>query len=138
MKDLKSNVVVLNITNHNLTSEQLHDLNNLFGNVSVQEMPSELKSLWSNINPYWDRDAVQKNVIIPILEWAGGIKNSHDAVVAIVQGESVATCITVNELKLNGITPLAATTQRVSAEITKEDGTVQKTNIFKHVRFRNF
>lgn len=54
---------------------------------------------------------------------------------AMIDGPSYLIPHLVKELKEMGVTPLFSSTEKVSIEEPQLDGSVQKTDIFKHVKF---
>lgn len=125
------------ILNHPLSSEQIEDLSKTWGvNFdAIISLPPELKTLWANIPPEADDVQVCAHVQ-PIINWARskdiGLLPSD---IIIIGGELVATLAVIAGMDKD-ILPVCATTRRESVEKTMPDGSVQKTNVFRHVRFR--
>lgn len=125
------------VLNHSLSKEQIEDLDKAWG-VSpdaVITLPPELKALWANIPPEADDIQVCAHVQ-PIINWA----RSRDigllpGDMVIIGGEIVATLAVMAGMDKD-ILSVCATTRRESVEKTMPDGSVQKTNVFRHVRFR--
>lgn len=127
------------ILNHPLSPEQIEDLSRTWGvnsdDNAIITLPSELKTLWANIPPEAD-DVQVFNHVQPISNWA----RSKDigllpGDMIIIGGELVATLAVIAGMDKD-ILPVCATTRRESVEKTMPDGSVQKTNVFRHVRFR--
>lgn len=125
------------VLNHPLSSEQIEDLDRTWGVKSdaIITLPPELKQLWANIPPEAD-DIQVFNHVQPISNWA----RSRDigllpGDMVIIGGELVATLAVIAGMDKD-ILSVCATTRRESVEKTMPDGSVQKTNVFRHVRFR--
>lgn len=127
------------ILNHPLSPEQIEDLSRTWGinsdDNAIISLPSELKALWANISPEAD-DVQVFNHVQPLVNWA----RSRDidllpGDMIIIGGELVATLAVIAGMDKD-ILPVCATTRRESVEKTMPDGSVQKTNVFRHVRFR--
>ena len=125
------------ILNHPLSTEQIEDLSKTWGvnSDAIITLPQELKQLWANIPPEADDVQVCMHVQ-PLVNWARsrdiGLLPSD---MIIIGGELVATLAVIAGMDKN-ILPVCATTRRESVEKTMPDGSVQKTNVFRHVRFR--
>lgn len=123
---------LLVLFSHKLTKEQIEDSTN---NLKVNEiitLPEDLQKIWSNVSPYLDNKALLKE----IHDFITKKLSSEDY--ALVQGEWGYVYDTVNFCKENNIIPIYATTERVVSESTQEDGTIEKTSIFKHVMFKRY
>lgn len=125
------------ILNHPLSKEQIEDLSRTWG-VNFDDiisLPPELKTLWANIPPEAD-DVQVFNHVQPISNWARskdiGLLSGD---MIIIGGELVALLAVIAGVDKD-ILPVCATTRRESVEKTMPDGSVQKTNVFRHVRFR--
>lgn len=125
------------ILNHPLSTEQIEDLSRSWGvnSDAIITFPPELKQLWANISPEAD-DVQVFSYVQPIINWA----RSKDigllpGDIIIIGGELVATLAVIADMDKD-ILPVCATTRRESVEKTMPDGSVQKTNVFRHVRFR--
>lgn len=125
------------ILNHLLSPEQIEDLSRTWGvnSDAIITLPPELKSLWANIPPEADDVQVCMHVQ-PIINWA----RSRDigllpGDMIVIGGELVATLAVIAGMDKD-ILSVCATTRRESVEKTMPDGSVQKTNVFRHVRFR--
>lgn len=127
------------ILNHSLSPEQIEDLSRTWGvnseDNAIITLPPELKALWANIPPEADDVQVCMHVQ-PIINWARskdiGLLPSD---MIIIGGELVATLAVMAGMDKD-ILSVCATTRRESVEKTMPDGSVQKTNVFRHVRFR--
>lgn len=115
-----------NVTNHNLTSEQIADIKNKFNIDEVVDLnPGE-------VDPEASSAQVNNHATNII---ANGNFSLGD--VAMVQTEQTLVFCLVSALQELGVRCVVATTRRESAEKTLPDGSVVKTNVFKHVRFRD-
>lgn len=125
------------ILNHPLSKEQIEDLSKTWGvnSDAIITLPPELKQLWANIPPEAD-DIQVCNHVQPLVNWAGskdiGLLSGD---LIIIGGELVATLAVIAGMDKD-ILSVCATTRRESVEKTMPDGSVQKTNVFRHVRFR--
>ena len=127
------------ILNHSLSSEQIEDLSKTWGvnsdNNAIITLPPELKTLWANIPPEAD-DVQVCNHVQPLVNWA----RSRDIGLLpgdlIIIGEELVATLAVIAGMDKDILAVCATTRRESVEKTMPDGSVQKTNVFRHVRFR--
>lgn len=125
------------VLNHPLSPEQIEDLSKTWGvnSDAIITLLPELKTLWANIPPEADDVQVCMHVQ-PVIDWA----RSKDigllpGDIIIIGGELVATLAVIAGMDKD-ILPVCATTRRESVEKTMPDGSVQKTNVFRHVRFR--
>lgn len=118
----------INVTNHNLTGEQLADIKNVYGidEVDIIDLnPGE-------VDPEANLGEVN-NLATNII--ANGNFAAGD--VAMVQTEQTLVLCLVSALQQLGVRCVVATTRRESAEKTLPDGSVVKTNVFRHIRFRD-
>ena len=153
-------MLFINITNHGLTADQIADAKNRFGVEEFFELPSELKARWAAVPTVAEVEELQAstnpgNFVDPVealcwdvAKWVAGVTKTPSArVVALIQGDLGAVIRTAQMLK-NGhffsnvadkldIEFVYATTRRESVETVQQDGSVVKTNVFKHAGFRN-
>jgi hypothetical protein len=94
-------------------------------------IPKELAMIWGSIPPHGDLRDVKSHVW-PILNWLDAIK--PDTI--WVQGEMTAVAVIWGWARDHGCKAVVATTERCSVEVTEPDGSVKKTAVFKHCRFR--
>lgn len=125
---------LLCVFSHKLTEEQKEDAKSSLGVEEFIPLPTELQQVWSNIDPTWGDKEVEE-AIQPILNW---LSKADALSYVLVQGEFTATASIVAHSLNCGLIPVVATTARVVEEITGKDGSVQKTSVFKHVRFRRY
>lgn len=116
---------IVNITNHKLTVDQLEDLKSS-GVTEIIELPETFKEAWGSMNPAnWkfvcnDIEVFTKNI---------------GAEVCLIAGYTPAVVYLANSDLLRNVHKLYSHSDRVSVEKHNEDGTVVKTNVFKHVGF---
>jgi len=118
--------VLLNLTNHNLTNEQMESWD------EVRNLPDNLKKLWSNIPPEFNCQQVKEH-LKPIFEW---IDNNSKNAVILTAGDFCAVLLVLQHAIKTNIKVVQSTTKRESVEMKNEDGTVIKKSVFKHVQFR--
>lgn len=118
---------------HQLTPEQVKELQNKFNIERFVYLPPELQDIWSNIPP--DISSLREH-IEPILTWLDENAKSKDYV--LVQGEFGAVFLTVDFCKYNNLIPIYATTKRVLVEEVMSDNTVKIVRKFTHIRFREY
>ncbi len=115
-----------NVTNHALTAEQMNNINAEYGIHEVIDLnPGE-------VDPQASLGEVN-NLAANLI--ADGNFTAGD--IAMVQTEQTLVFCIVAALQRIGVRCVVATTRRESAEKTLPDGSVVKTNVFKHVRFRD-
>lgn len=114
----------LNITNHQLTNEQLDEIKR--SGYEIVELPEDLKTTWGQLNV--DNWAGVCNDI-----WNFIVKNNVDT--ALVAGYAPAMYDISYNMDRAGLTPVYADTARESVETKMEDGSVRKTAVFKHKGF---
>jgi hypothetical protein len=121
------------LTNHELTEEQKNDAINTFGVNEFIHAPERVLATWGYIPPHYDE---VKEYLRTVFKWLESAEPNDDIV--LVQGESVSTYQVVDTMRKLKIRCIAATTERVTEEVTMPDGSVQKKSVFKHVRFRPY
>ena len=120
--------IFYNVSNHTLTKDQLEEIQ--AKGFSVMELEENLKRAWGSMNPSNWRETCNE-VINVVIDMDITIET------ALIAGYTPAVVYLTNELNRYGTTPLYAHTDRVSVEKPNEDGTVVKTNVFKHTGFYN-
>ena len=116
---------ILNLTQHNATPEQLEA-----GVFDLGPQEKEVLKDLLNFNEVPEYEEILVRAIaITALARGAGVTQVMIGGAPYLMGALEAT------LKDNGIKPLYSFTQRVSVESMKEDGTVVKTAIFKHIGF---
>jgi hypothetical protein len=119
----------INVSSHSLTQDQLTDLVKM--GYSVIELPTELKTRWSNIDPVAEINDLLISAIVSFAE-------VNLATGALVAGEPGHMVSCIKALQEAGVTCFHATTTRVSEDQAEPDGSIKKVSVFKHVRFRQF
>lgn len=118
--------MILNLTQHEATPEQEE--------AGVKDLPvrarEELKNLLTfnqipDREQLWDR---AREVVKLAAEHQG-----HDQV--MLGGAPFFMSVLEAELEDEGFTPMYAFSERVSMEQIQDDGSVRKTNVFKHIGF---
>jgi hypothetical protein len=127
------------LMNHKLSLEQEQDARVNLGITEFVYPSKEILDRWANIPPeasMWDIQAH----LVPIYDWFRYMLSDNDVV--LVQGESVSTYKFVDTIKtmftMLNVRCVAATSRRESVEKQLPDGTVQKSSVFRHVRFRAY
>ena len=116
---------LLNVSNHVMGLEQIKELEEK-GYVIV-ELPEDLKSRWAQMNP-----ETYGRVCNDIIEWAE--ENDINAMhLAGFPAAVVLMCADIDRIPL-----YYAYSERVSVESVKENGSVEKRNIFKHKGFYRY
>lgn len=131
---------ILNTMNHVLSNEQIIDLNNMFDNVDVldlRDVDNELFKQLSNITVDSDLNYLANCLL--------EVARKFDIVILPIGSPAFmfkfATKIppkfpSIFNPPVNmDLTFLFAHSDRVSVEKQNEDGTITKTNVFKHVKF---
>lgn len=119
------------IFNHTLTEEQIFDAKENLKVTEILSLPEELQKQWSNFPP--DTEETDTSAIE---NWLSENSEKNDWV--LVQGDFGATYKLVNFAFSRKLIPVYATTKRVTLEKISPDGEIEKTSVFKHVRFRKF
>lgn len=114
---------LLNCSNHVLGMDQLAELQNK--GYDVIELSDDLKKQWSQLNP--ENYPLVCNSIVEFME-----ANSCTAI--HLAGFPAAVNLLCLDLQPS-VLVLYAYSERASIEVTKEDGSVEKKNIFKHKGF---
>ena len=117
--------IFTSIMAHSLSEEQKEAALKEFSVDRIEEIRSPF-----NIDPHSSLEEVKKLAV----EFAA--KVPEGTTVAAVAGELTFTMSLTKLLKELGIKVVTATTERVSKERVLVDGTVEKTNVFRHVAFR--
>jgi len=118
---------------HTLTPEQEHEIEKKLKVGFIAPLPKDLQKIWSNIKPKGELDIKSLD---EITSWLENFATKDDFV--LIQGEFGATVYLVNFCFDAGLIPIYATTKRIYEETKKEDGTIERKHIFKHVNFRRY
>ncbi|NSW87049.1 MAG: hypothetical protein HPY84_12095 [Syntrophobacteraceae bacterium] len=119
------------IFSHHLTEKQHEDLRLNWKITDLVPLPSQLQDLWSNIPAQIE---LIEAYIEPVTEWLSSGSSPGD--LALIQGDSGATCILVQAAYRFGLVPVYSTTERIVRERRSVDGKVYQERVFEHVRFR--
>ena len=124
LKDWEVDIMLklLNVSNHVMGLEQIKELEEK-GYIIV-ELPEDLKSRWSQMDP--ETYARTCNDVVEYAE-LNGINAMH---LAGFPPAVVLICMDIDRIPL-----YYAYSERVSIENVKEDGSVEKRNVFKHKGF---
>jgi len=128
---LRSGKKALLLFSHDLTQEQIEELERGWGVEVIEPLPPELQKLWSSVPPHLDS---LSQYLAPVLEWMEKIGEPGDK--AVIQGDFGAVYLAVRKAFELGVTPLYATTRREVREVLQPDGSVKQERVFRHVRFR--
>ena len=113
---------ILNLTNHNLTNDQITELQNVWGVTEFIELESDLKALWGQLTPYNYQEVC--DVIIELI---------REQQIDFVHLAGFFPAVTyVNSRVLNCI---YAYSVRESVDKVLEDGIIVKNSVFKHKGF---
>lgn len=121
------------LLNHPLTPEQEQAAKTEL-RVTQINIPSEkLKPLWAAIPP--EPESLD-DTLLPFKQWLGEKATKGDYL--LIAGDFGATFKLVEFARSQGLIPIYATTCRESQEQQNPDGSITKTNTFRHVRFRRY
>lgn len=133
---------VIWLMNHVATSDQIEDLkSNCYSEIEFIEPTDEGKKMWAQVPAdagLKEIETLAVNVSRTLTGLPTHLNAGQDAVIAVVQGEPTLVTVMVQLLQRCHIPCFAATTKRESVETVNPDGTTTKTNVFKHVRFREY
>lgn len=118
-------IKILNLTRHEATEDQIKD-----GVIEPSKEDKEtLKRLltFEYIPTGYDIAKVAKEIV--------NISKKYDTISCMIGGPGYLLSSLERELKKEGKMPLYSFTKRVIQEEYKEDGTVVKTGVFKHIGF---
>ena len=117
---------------HNLNQNQINGLNEMgLEPILISDVNSDLANQCKQIDPNFNKTDIQQ-----IADSVVKTAISEGATHLMIQGEPSLFFSAVETAKQKGISCLIATTQRVSVERENADGSIVKTNVFKHVKFR--
>ena len=150
---MKKKKIFINITNHTLTEEQRVDAIKRYGITEFLELPSELKARYGQV-PAGEDEEVLWDLAEDIRDWVNAshpeahkwakclppykdVGDDKCPLVVLLQGELGVVGRLLRLLGEQGIPCVYATTRRESVETVQQDGSVVKTNVFKHAGFRN-
>ena len=141
----------INVTNHELTAEQINDAPNTFPDfdspeveyINFVELPKDLKKTWSCV-PTQNQDSnrtifndIAKKITDFIIDKAS---KDESYTTVLIQGDlgMVLECLKlIKEWDVDyKIACYYATTERQSVEQINENGEIIKTSVFKHAGYR--
>jgi hypothetical protein len=127
------------LMNHALNEQQMDDAKASLGISNFEYAPENVLNAWGYIPPHlsmWEL----KDFLKPVFSWLKDSLKPND--ILLVQGESIATYVVVDAVRaafpLDNIRCVAATSERVTEEVTLADGSIKKTAVFKHIRYRAY
>ena len=116
---------IINLTQHAATLEQV--------NAGVVDLTgNSLEALKANLTFTYMPD---KKGIVERAERIAALAEAHGFTKAMIGGAPYLMSSLETALKVAGITPVYAFSERISKEETLPDGTVRKVNIFQHRGF---
>lgn len=121
------------LLNHNLNEKQIAEAHTVWQVDKIMETPQNIREFWSNIDPEME---FTEQTMEPVLTWLRSHAEKDDLV--LIQGDFGAVFYTVDFCFYHGLVPIYATTKRTSKEEVLPDGTVKKTSVFNHIRFRKY
>lgn len=124
---------IILMINHPLQDTQVEELETKFNVDQFIRLSEDLKETWQQIPPGTDLPTKKLN---EITRWILSQTAPKDYL--LIQGEFGATFYLATFALKNNLIPLYATTDRVYQEVIKEDGTVERKHIFKHIAFRQY
>lgn len=142
MKQVKRNEMVINMTQHKATDEQVAE-----GVMDIESLAQRIASgdKYAGTSPEEARERLVGLLTFAAIESGDAIRHRAELLAdlavevgakgALIGGAPYLMGPLESALKDRGIVPLYSFTERVSVEETLPDGSVKKTNVFKHVGF---
>lgn len=124
---------LLILFNHTLTKTQISDARTSLGVNEIIEPSEKVRRYWRTIPP---KIASLQGHLEPVRKWLADNATTGDLV--LIQGEFGAIWIMVNFAFECGLIPIYSTTRREAVEKHDEDGSVQISHTFDHVRYRRY
>ncbi|MEW6280917.1 MAG: CRISPR-associated protein Csx20 [Candidatus Eremiobacterota bacterium] len=124
---------MLVLLSHVLTSEQESDARESWGVQEVESAPRSILDRWSNLDPESD---LPESLLTQIGDWLRERARPGDLL--LVQGEAGMTWLVAHEAQDLNLTPVYSVTRRDARDQPGPDGTVTRTSVFRHVRFRAY
>ena len=121
------------IFSHKLTDKQREDAKN---NLDVEEfiyLPEDLQKIWTNLSPELDDLGA---ALEEIKSWISKTSSKEDYI--LVQGDFGATYEMVSFCKGLDLKVIYSTTKRQAHETLRDDGKVQISHLFEHIKFRKY
>lgn len=120
-----------NVTNHDLTESQIADAKSALQAEEIVNLPEELKKIWGQVPPV-DTNEVKVR-LQPVLDWLEQQVSVGDF--CMVAGSRTAVAFVDLQIRSKAAAVESCTERKVQ-EVQNPDGTVSKTAIFEHIRFR--
>jgi len=124
---------MLVLFNRLLTDEQREDAHSVWGVQEVALAPECILEKWANLDP--DAD-LPESLLAEARDWLREMAQPGDLV--LVQGEPGLTWLVVHEARARQLVPVYSVTRREARDEWGSGGTVTKTSVFQHVRFREY
>jgi len=121
------------IFNHEITDIQKKDARDFLGVDAIEDLPDDLKALWSDIPPELQEI---RGYLSPVIEWLEGHAARGDYV--LIQGDFGACYIMVNFALNKGLVPVYSTTRRDAVEEHLPDGSIRLGHLIRHRMFRRY
>ena len=121
-----------NITSHVMTETQIADAKASLGIDEVVSMSDDLKKIWGQVPPSADTVGV-KGHIQPVLDWLEAQVSVGDY--CMVAGSRTAVAFVDLQIRSKAYV-VESCTERKVREVQNPDGTVVKTAVFEHIRYR--
>lgn len=121
------------IFNHEITPLQEEDARRSVDVTRIIDLPSDLKTLWSQIPPDLPRICCY---LEPVMDWLVSHARENDFV--LIQGDFGACFIMVNFAFNRELILVYSTTWSEAVEEHEDDGTIKMVHQFKHRIFRRY
>lgn len=121
-----------NVTSHVMTETQIADAKASLGIEEAVNMSDDLKKIWGQVPPTADTVGV-KGHIQPVLDWLDAQVNPGDY--CMVAGSRTAVAFVDLQVRSKAHV-VESCTERKVREVQNPDGTVTKTAVFEHIRYR--
>lgn len=121
-----------NITSHIMTEGQVADAKATLKVEEVVNMPDDLKKIWGQVPPTADTAEVKRH-LQPVLDWLEQQVSVGDF--CMVAGSRTAVAFVDLQIRSKA-QAVESCTERKVRETANPDGTVTKTAVFEHVRYR--
>ena len=118
---------------HTITVAQEKQARQELGVKRIISPPDSIRSLWAALPP---ETSSLSPVIEPVISWLESNSKAGDYV--LIHGDFGACYLLVQYCLDMGRIPLYSTTERKAIETRQDNGTVQLTHTFCHVRYREY
>ena len=116
---------------HSTTPVQEEQARQILGVQEIIAPPSVVRSLWSELSAEAD---MLRPLLEPVTTWLANTSKEGDYV--LIHGDFGACYLVVQYCLASGLVPIYSTTERKAIETQLENGTIQLTHTFCHVRYR--